>query len=279
MVGSIDFSKPEKRPARVTMKNENGFDFLEFPCASGKPDALVIFLHGYCNHPEMFRDFPAELQKQYPNADVLLVKGPVPLNADPKYKKDFGVPHVDDLYSWYESVHDAGDGLQLALSHLFNKVPVVDKLNDFADAQLAKRGLKDDGLVLYGFSLGGAMVVQMATRRPATCAAVVAHSSPVFPIISPKSKPDTLLVMGENDDLFYTKPATVQKKPSRLKRAFDKAIAGISIHYNASLKRLKRAGMATKGVLVKDLGHSINAESFEASAQFIAEKLNKGPKP
>lgn len=260
------------------MKNENGFDFLEFPCPSGKPDALVIFLHGYGNHPEMFKDFPAELQKQWPNADVLLVKGPEPLHATAQHKKDFGVPHVDDLYSWYESIHDAGEGLQLALSHLFNKVPVVDRLNDFADAQLAKRGLKDDSLVLYGFSLGGAMVVQMSTRRAAPCAAVIAHSSPVFPIIKPKSKPDTLLVMGENDDLFYTKPLTVRKKPNPLKRAFDKAVSGISVHYNASLKRLKRAGLQTTGVLVKDLGHNINAESFNASTRFIAARLHKNPK-
>ena len=259
------------------MKNENGFDFMEFPAASGKPDALVIFLHGYGNHPEMFKDLPANIQKEWPNADVLLVRGPVGIKASQGHKDEYGVGHVDDLYSWYKSAKDAGQGLELALSHLFNRVPVVDQLNQFADAQLAKRGLKDDGLVLYGFSLGGAMVVQMATRRDAPCAAVVAHSSPVFPIMKPKSKPDTMLIMGDQDHYLYNGPKTIERPPSRFKKVFDRAMSSISVHFNASVKRLKRAGIKTDGVLVKDLGHNINAESFDASVKFIAQHLRKGP--
>ncbi|MDE1153217.1 MAG: dienelactone hydrolase family protein [Micavibrio sp.] len=259
------------------MKNEDGFHFLEYPAASGKPDALVIFLHGYGNHPEMFKDFPAHIQEAYPNADVLLVRGPVPLNASQAHKDEFGVGHVDDLYSWYKTSKKAGDGLELALSHLFNRVPVVDDLNAFADAQLEKRGLKDDGLVLYGFSLGGAMVVQMATHRDEKCAAVVAHSSPVFPIIKPKSKPDTMLLMGDGDDYFYTTPRKIEKPQTRFKKVFDRAVSGISVHFNSSVRRLKRAGLPTTGVLVKNLGHNINAESFDTSVNFLAERLKNRP--
>jgi transketolase len=43
----------------------------------------------------------------------------------------------------------------------------------------------------------------MGTRRPGQVAAVVNHSGPVFPIIKPKSRPETLFVMGEKDDFFY----------------------------------------------------------------------------
>lgn len=259
------------------MKKEDGFHFLEFPCKSGKPDALIIFLHGYSNHPEMFTELPKRLQAEWPNADVLLVRGPEPLHASQQRKDDVGVPDVDDLYTWYKTSSKAKDNLGLALSHLFNQVPVVDELNKFADAQLKKRGLKDENLVLYGFSLGGAMVVQMSTRRPNPVAAVVAHSSPVFPIVKPKSKPDTMLLMGDQDHFFYTRTMSI-KKPTRLKKAFDKAISTISVHYDSSLKRLQHSGIPTKGVLVKGLHHTINEESLQHTLDFLKGKINK-PRP
>ena len=262
------------------MKNEDGFNFLEFPCKSGKPDALIIFLHGHSNHPDMFAALPARFQKEWPNADVLLVCGPEGIKASQDRKNDLGVPDVEDLYTWYKVNGKAKESLQLALSHFFNQVPVVDELNKFVDAQLKKRGLKDDGLVLYGFSLGGAIAIQVATRRPNECAALIAHSSPVFPIVKGKSKPQTLLVMGDDDHFFYTKAMSV-KKPNRLKKAFDKAMQTISVHYDSSLKRLKNAGIPAKGVLVKGLHHTINEESLQHTLDFIGEKLKGGkpPKP
>ncbi len=157
-------------------------------------------------------------------------------------------------------------------------MPVVDDLNKFTDAQLAKRGLKDDGLVLYGFSLGGAMVVQMATRRGAECAAVVCHSGPVFPIVGPKSKPSTMLLMGDQDEIFYTTSRHVERKPKprgKLGKVFDKALNRISVHYNASLMRLKRAGLPVEGVVIKGMSHTINEESFKTTLDFIVKKLKK----
>lgn len=259
------------------MKHEDGFDFLEFPCKSGKPDALVIILHGYGNHPEMFEKLPEGIQREWPNADVLIVRGPVPLHATAEHKKRVGAPNVDDLYTWYKVEGKPDKTLELALSHLFNRVPVVDELNRFADAQLKKRGLKDDGLVLYGFSLGGAMAVQMATRRADKCAALVCHSSPVFPIIRPKSRPDTIMVMGDQDNYFYVTPKFVEQPPKkgRVARAFDRALSRISVHYNASIRRLQRAGLPVEGVVVKGLTHNINEESFNKTMDFIVRHLKK----
>jgi predicted esterase len=258
------------------MKHEDGFHFEEYRCASGKPETLIIFLHGHANHPDMFKTLPPHIQREFPNADILMVQGPEPVGAHPEHKKNVGVPHVDDLYTWYKVDKDAGKNIQHALRHFFNNVPVVDQLNKFADEQLKKRGLKDENLVLYGFSLGGAMVVQMATKRDDKCAAVVAHSSPVFPVIAPKSKPDTMLIMGEEDQLFYKTVTTVEKpKLNPLKKAFDKVMAPISIHYNASLKRLRKAGLPVTGVVVNGMAHTINEESFKQSIDFLSKKLKK----
>ncbi|MBI1215527.1 MAG: hypothetical protein GC185_06890 [Alphaproteobacteria bacterium] len=266
------------------MKHEDGFHFLEYPCKSGKPETLIVLLHGYGNHPEMFKELPEGFQKEFPNADVLIVRGPEPVGASAEHKKDLGVPGVDDLYSWYKVQNDAGKNLELALSHLFNRVPVVDQLNKFADAQLKKRGLKDENLVLYGFSLGGGIVVQMGTRRKEKCAAVICHSGPVFPIIKPKSKPDTMILMGDQDYFFYTRTAQIKnpqgkcplKAPKRkLRNAFDKAIGEIGVHYDDSKRRLERAGIEATGELVKGMGHTINEESFNKTVKYLAKKLKK----
>ncbi len=265
------------------MKNEDGFKFNEYPCASGKPEALVIFLHGYGNHPDMFKDLPAEIQKAYPNADILVVQGPVGLNASQEHKDRCGTPDVDDLYTWYKG-GKLEETFEIAISHLFNRVPVVDQLNKFADVQLAKRNLKDDGLVLFGFSLGGAMTVQMGTRRPDQCAAVICHSGPVLPIIAPKSKPDTLLLMGDQDSYFYTSTKIIQNpnpppppKKKGLGKVFEKALERVSVHYNSSLMRLKRAGLPTTGKVIQGMTHTINEESFRHSIDFIVDHLKKTP--
>lgn len=263
---------------KAAMKFEDGFHFNEYPCASGKPDALIILLHGYGNHPDMFKELPPAIQKEWPNADVLVVRGPVGVGADKQRLAEHGVPDAEDLYTWYKTEKNPEKQIELALKHLFNQVPVVDELNAFTDAQLAKRGLKDDGLVLYGFSLGGAMVVQMATRRGAQCAAVVCHSGPVFPIVGPKSKPDTMLLMGDQDEIFYTTSRHVEKKPKprgKLGKVFDKALNRISVHYNASLMRLRRAGLPVEGVVIKGLSHTINEESFKTTLDFIVKHLKK----
>ena len=262
---------------KAAMKHEDGFHFEEYPCKSGQPDPLVIIMHGYGNHPDMFDSLPGGIHKEWPNADVLIVRGPVPLNATPEHKKRVGAPNVEDLYTWYKVNGKADKTLELALSHMFNRVPVVDELNEFADAQLKKRGLKDDGLVLYGFSLGGAMAVQMATKRKDKCAALVCHSAPVFPIIRPKSKPDTMMVMGDQDNYFYVTPKTIEEQPpkGRVVKAFDKALSKISVHYNASLKRLQRAGLPVESVVVKGLTHNINEESFDHTIKFIVKRLKK----
>lgn len=266
------------------MKYEDGFHFNEYPCASGKPDALIIFLHGHGNHPDMFTQLPDEIHKQCPNADILIVRGPVGIGADKARIDRHGVPGADDLYTWYKASGKPEESLELAISHLFNRVPVIDQLNKFADEQLKKRGLEDDGLLLFGFSLGGAVVVQMGTRRDKQCAGIICHSGPVLPIMHPKSKPDTLLVMGDEDRLFYKNSRIIENpnpppKRGKIGKAFDKALDRISIHYNASLMRLKKIGMLSKGVVVSGMSHTINEESFGHSIKFIVDHLKKPDAP
>ena len=86
-----------------------------------------------------------------------------------------------------------------------------------------------------------------------------------------------MLIMGEEEMLFYKTVTPVKKpeKPNPLKRAFDRAIAPISVHYNQSIKRLRKAGLPVTGVVINGMAHTINEESFKQSVDFIAKKLKK----
>lgn len=257
------------------MKHEDGFHFLEYPCASGKPDGLVLILHGHANHPNMFTKLAEEIRKERPNTDILLVRGNVPTNASKARIRAHGAGDADDLYTWHHVSKDAGENAKLVLSHFFNRVPVVDQLNKFADAQLQKRGLKDEDLALFGFSLGGALAVQMGTRRDHQVAAVINHSGPVFPVVKPKSKPDTMFVMGDNDNFFYTGKMKVAPPKNKLKKAFQDAVSQISLHYDDSLQRLKNAKIPVTEKIIPGMGHTVNEDSFRPAMDFIKQHLKK----
>lgn len=260
------------------MKSENGFHFIEFPAASGKPDALVVILHGHNNHPDMFTMLPAEVQRQHPNADVLIVRAPIPVNATPENKASKGVPNVDDLYTWHKLEKRARPHVNLALAHLFNRIGAVTKLNKFINKQLKKRGLNDKKLAIFGFSMGGAIAVEAATQRRKKCAAVVCHSGLVLPAFKPKTKPDVLLLMGDNDGYFYTQRLTMpvpQQRKGRLKKVFSKAAARIGFHHDDSRKRLSKAKVPFETELIEGMAHTITAESFGKSVAFINKRLSK----
>lgn len=255
------------------MKHEDGFHFLEYPCASGKPDGLVLILHGHANHPNMFTRLAEEIRQARPNTDILLVRGPVPVNATKARIRAHGAGDADDLYTWHHITKNAGESAKLVLSHFFNRVPVVDQLNKFADAQLAKRNLKDENMAIFGFSLGGAIAVQMGTRRPQEVAAIVNHSGPVFPVGKAVSRPETLFVMGDKDDFFYTERMEVSPPKNKLKKAFDAAVAKISVQYHDSLKRLKSAKIPVVGKVIPGMGHTVNEQSFRPAMDFMNKRL------
>lgn len=255
------------------MKHEDGFHFLEYACASGKPDGLVLILHGHDNHPNMFTKLAEEIRRERPHTDILLVRGPVAMQASKAKIRAHGAGNADDLYTWHHVTKNAGENAKLVLSHFFNRVPVVDQLNKFADAQLAKRNLKDENLALFGFSLGGAIAVQMGTRRPQEVAAIVNHSGPVFPVGKAQSKPETLFVMGDKDDFFYTGKMEVEPPKNKLKKVFHDAVSKVSLQYHDSLKRLQSAKIPVQGAVIPGMGHTVNEQSFRPAMDFMKRRL------
>lgn len=259
------------------MKHEDGFHFLEFPAPTGKAGALVVVLHGHANHPEMFKQLPAAIHKDYPDADVLIVQAPFALKAGDEHKQRFGVPHVDDLYTWHKLEKRVAPHASLLLRHTFNRIPVVQKLNRFLDAQLKKRGLATQDMALFGFSMGGSIAVQTAIRRKDKCAAVVCHSGTILPATKARVRPDVLMLMGDQDAIFYTQKITLPKpqKAGRLKSVFHKVAEKVSFHHDDAVKRLEKAGVPVTNEIVPGLKHTVSADSFDRAMKFIGPRLKR----
>lgn len=259
------------------MHHEKGFDFISYPCASGKPEALVVILHGHNSNPLNYRHLAQKTQDELGEVDVLIVRGPVKLKATTEEKAKKGLPEEEDLYSWLDMQKKRGKQTKLLLRTVFNRMPVIDKLNAFIDHQLKQRGLKDENLALMGFSMGGAMAVHTAAKRPKKCAAVVCHSGTVLPLLKTKSKPDTLVIMGDKDDLFYEPQHRMAQGTSRLIKAFQKAGVKVSFHHNRALKRLQKAGIPVTAEVIKDLTHRVSDETWDKANTFVGERLKKKP--
>ncbi len=87
----------------------------------------------------------------------------------------------------------------------------VPRLQQFLDAELARRKLQPSALALVGFSQGTMMALHTGLRREAAPFAIVGYSGmlAVSPAADPesfrgeiKSRPPVLLIHGDHDDLI-----------------------------------------------------------------------------
>ncbi len=263
------------------MKQEKGFHFYDFPCASGKPEALIIILHGHGSHPVKYRHLAEKTRDENPQADVLLVRGPIALKATAAQKKAKGVPEVDDLYSWWGIEQKKGQQVKLLLRNVFNRIPVVDRLNRFADHHLKKRGLKTENLAIVGFSMGGGMALHVAAKRKEKVAAVVSHSGMVLPVFKAKTSPDALMIMGDKDELFYLDGGHthihkgMSKTMAKVVKLFRRTGLSLSFNHDAAVGRVRNAGFEVSEKLMQGLNHRISEESWAEVNGFVKKRLKK----
>jgi phospholipase/carboxylesterase len=159
------------------------------PTAGGEPKQLVVLLHGYgANGDDLIGLAPAFAQV-LPNAEFLSPNAPYPCQANP-----FGG------LQWFEVWQEEGVD---RLAQVRNGANIV---NAFLDAELAKRGLSDDKLVLCGFSQGTMLSLHVGMRRKTVCAGILGYSgrleSPEILADEITAKPPVLLVHGEEDPLL-----------------------------------------------------------------------------
>jgi phospholipase/carboxylesterase len=207
---------------------------------SGPAKQLVVFLHGYGADGNDLIEIGRAWQQLLPNAAFVSPHAPEACGGAPMGRQWFNLTFRDPNERW--------TGVNAA----------APCLNDFLDAELARRNLPPSALALVGFSQGTMMALHVGLRRASPPAAIVGYSGMLVlpPDVDPdkfpqeiRSKPPVLLVHGDRDDLI---PAQALFHAAQGLAAF-----GVPVEWHLS------AG----------IGHGIDPEGLRQGGEFLARSF------
>ncbi len=159
------------------------------PLSGGKPENLIVFLHGYGSNGDDLISLAPYLAPAVPEAEFLSPNAPFPCEINP-----FGG------YQWFGLEERSAEN---RLKGAREAEPI---LNAFLDEALAARGLTEADLALVGFSQGTMMALHVGLRRANPLAGIVGYSgllvAPELLGTELKSKPPVLLVHGMADEVL-----------------------------------------------------------------------------
>jgi phospholipase/carboxylesterase len=197
----------------------------------GKPEQLVLLLHGFGADGNDLIGLAPEWQPLLPQAEFVSPHAPFPCEAAPFGRQWFGFQG--------RSREEVMDGVKKAAAILDQYIGEV----------LAERGMDEKKLALVGFSQGAMMSLYVSLRRARPVAGVVAFSGRLFAVEAlageMKSRPKILLVHGDADQVVEP-----QAHPE-------------------ALTALQAAGVMVEGMLRPGLGHGIDAEGLTRGGEFL----------
>lgn len=201
------------------------------PRSGGAPRRLVVICHGLGANGQDLIGLAYDWAAALPDA---LFVAP---DAPDRY------PDTENGRRWF----DVGDRAPATMAAGVRSARVT--LDAFLDAELARLGLADDALALFGFSQGAMAALFTGLRRPGAPRGILAFSGA---LLDPASlgaeianRAPVLLVHGEADDVVP-----------------------------AFLSRWAAAALAAQGVPVETLfgpfGHELNPSGIAVGAKFLA---------
>ena len=206
--------------------------------ASGRAKSLVVFLHGYGANGADLLDI----------GDVLAPHLPDTVFAAPDAADR--VPGAPTGYQWFSIPQFDGSSPAQAKAGLLKAAADV---SAFLDQRLAFDGLGPEALAIVGFSQGAMMSLQVAPRRTAPVAAVVAIAGR---LIAPElladevtARPPVLVIHGDQDQVV----------------PFDE----MALAANA----LAAAGFETFGHVMQGMGHGISQDGLASMLGFLKRYL------
>ncbi len=205
------------------------------PATGGKPEQLVILLHGVGADGTDLIALAPHWAEALPHAGFISPHAPYPYDMAP-----FG-------YQWFSLMERDPEAL---LAGVRLAAPMLEA---FIGSALDERGLAAHRLALVGFSQGTTMALHVGLRRAEPVAAIVGYSGA---LIGPdvlareiKSRPPVLLVHGDQDPIV-----PVQALP-------------------AAAAALKAQGVSVETHVRPGLGHGIDADGLALGRRFLERAL------
>ncbi|MFM1863109.1 MAG: alpha/beta hydrolase [Gemmobacter sp.] len=202
---------------------------------------VVVFLHGYGADGADLLGLAEPLAPHLPGIAFHAPDAPEPCRMGGFGRQWFPIPWIDG-----SSEVEAGAGLARAAADL----------DAYLDAILAAEGLAAGRLALVGFSQGSMMALQVAPRRAAALAGVVAFSGRLLQpdrlAAEALTRPPVLLVHGDADEVV---PFA------------DMGRAGVA---------LDAAGFEVQGHVMRGTGHGIAPDGLGAAVAFLRAVLPEG---
>jgi len=207
---------------------------------SGQVKRLVVFLHGYGADGNDLIEIGRAWQALLPDTAFVSPHAPEPCGQGPMGKQWFTLASRSQNERW-TGVNKAGPALE-----------------QFFDAELARRKLPPSALALVGFSQGTMMALHAGLRRAVAPAAIVGFSG-IFVLPDGakaeavagevKSKPPVLLIHGDQDDLIPAQALFLG--------AQDLAALGVPVEWHLS----------------PGIGHGIDQDGLRHGGEFLARRF------
>ncbi len=206
---------------------------------SGTTRSVVVFLHGYGANGADLLGLADVLGEHLPDTLFVAPDAPETIPGMPNGFQWFPIPWIDG-----SSEEEAERGLMAA----------SDDLNAYLDALMVDEDVLPEQVVLFGFSQGTMMSLQVAPRREDAVAGIVAISGR---LLSPDvlkdeaiSRPPILLIHGDGDDVV---------PPQSLPQAAE---------------ALQAAGWQdVYAHIMKGTGHGIAPDGLQVALAFMRDKL------
>lgn len=201
------------------------------PANGGKPEKVVLMLHGYGSNGQDLISLAPLLAEAVPNAIFLSPDAPQVCDMSSLGRQWFPLQSFDPGYM---------------LAGIRRSEPV---LNYYIDQLLTQLGLKDSDLALLGFSQGTMMSLFAAPRRKGVIAGVIGYSGALLGADELKGqgiqKMPVVLIHGEGDEVV----------------TYDR--------YEAAKAELEAAGFDVEGLSIPGLPHSIDDAGIKKAQQFL----------
>ena len=170
-----------------------------------QPSSLVFLLHGSGSHGGNLLSLATRLAVALPETLFVLPNAPQStrelLSSEQVAATERDRPGInwDETRNWVRSEPGSADKAAQRQAFLDMIHPPARGLCRLADLLLARHALPGSAFAIYGFSQGGMMAMYVAVDRDPACAGVICHSGQFLGGTQPRSRPRTLLIVGEQE--------------------------------------------------------------------------------